>query len=293
MLPGITTPSRLDKDTPIITPRAQNPALMLALLAAASAYGAPAAVPSVVAAETAPATTAPKAPLVAPAVGSYDVGLMLGSQLEHNGVAPIVSVDELIRGLKEAVGGRAVTAQERDAALRFMRDARDALTEKNRAAAREFLERNAKERGVMSMPSGLQYRVLNKGDSNAKSPGLTDQVTVRYRASLADGTEFDRSDTHDRPAMFRVNSVFKGWQEAFLAMKPGAKWQLFMPAELGYGANSPPGVPPGALLVYELELLQVEPAPPMDPAAAKRPPAAGAKIGVPSSPHGAESGPRP
>jgi FKBP-type peptidyl-prolyl cis-trans isomerase FklB len=196
-----------------------------------------------------------------------------------------LSLDTLIRGIKDAVGGRAITTQERDAALRFMRDARDALSEKNRAAGREFLERNAKEPGVMSMPSGLQYRVLNKGDSNAKSPAPTDQVTVRYRASLADGTEFDRSDTHDRPAMFRVNSVFKGWQEAFLAMRPGAKWQLFVPPELGYGANSPPGVPPGALLVYELELLQVEPTPPMDPAAAKRPPATGVKVGAP--------GPRP
>jgi FKBP-type peptidyl-prolyl cis-trans isomerase FklB len=221
---------------------------------------------------------------VTPEAGSYDVGLMLGSQLEHNGVAPVVSLDAVIRGLKDAIGGRAVTAQERDAALRFMRDARDSLGEKNRAAGREFLERNAKEPGVMSMPSGLQYRVLNKGDSKAKSPAPTDQVTVRYRASLADGTEFDRSDTHDRPAMFRVNSVFKGWQEAFLAMKPGAKWQLFVPPELGYGANPPPGVPPGALLIYELELLQVEPAPPMDPAAAKRPPAAGVKSGAPSAP---------
>jgi FKBP-type peptidyl-prolyl cis-trans isomerase FklB len=265
--------------------RAQNPTLVLALLAAATAYGSPVAAPSVVVAETTPATTAPKGPAITPEAASYDIGLMLGSQLEHNGVAPTVSVDAVIRGLKDAVGGRAITAQERDAALRFMRDAHDALAEKNRAAGREFLERNAKEPGVMSMPSGLQYRVLNKGDSNAKSPAPTDQVTVRYRASLADGTEFDRSDTHDRPAMFRVNSVFKGWQEAFLAMKPGAKWQLFVPPELGYGANSPPGVPPGALLVYELELLQVEPTPPMDPAAAKRPPATGVKVGAP--------GPRP
>ncbi len=262
---------------------------MLALLAAVTVCGPT----SAGAAETAPATTPPKPPTVTAEAGSYDVGLMLGSQLEHSGLVPTLSLDTLIRGLKDGVGGHAMTAEERDAALRFMRDAREAFAEKNRAAGREFLARNAKEPGVMSMASGLQYRVLNKGDSNAKSPGLTDQVTVRYRASLADGTEFDRSDTHDRPAMFRVNSVFKGWQEAFLAMKPGAKWQLFVPPELGYGANSPPGVPPGALLVYELELLQVEPAPPMDPAAAKRPPAAGAKIGVPSSPRGAESGPRP
>src|ERR1700730_2082886 len=248
-----------DKDTPMNTRRAQNTTLMLGLLAAATACGSPVAAPSVVAAETTPAATAAKAPPVTPEVGSYDIGLMLGSQLEHNGVAPIVSMDAVIRGLKDALGGRAVTAQERDAALRFMRDAREALTEKNRAAGREFLERNAKEPGVKSMTSGLQYRVLNKGDSNAKSPGPTDQVTVRYRASLSDGTVFDRSETHDRPAMFRVNTVFKGWQEAFLAMKPGAKWQLFVPPELGYGTNSPPSVPASPLLVYELGLLRVEP----------------------------------
>jgi FKBP-type peptidyl-prolyl cis-trans isomerase FklB len=218
---------------------------------------------------------------VTPEAGSYDIGLMLGSQLEHNGVVPLVSLDAVIRGLKDAVGGRVITAQERDAALRFMRDARDALAEKNRAAGREFLERNAKQPGVMTMPSGLQYRVLNKGDANAKSPAPTDQVTVRYRASLTDGTEFDRSDTHDRPATFRVNSVFKGWQEAVLAMKPGAKWQLFVPPELGYGANPPPAIPPGALLIYDLELLQVEPAAPMDPASAKRRPADGVKVRAP------------
>jgi FKBP-type peptidyl-prolyl cis-trans isomerase FklB len=272
---------------------AHNPTLMLALLAATTAYGSPVAAPGVVAAQTTPAATAAKTPPVTPEAGSYDIGLMLGSQLEHNGVAPIVSVDTVIRGLKDALGGRAVTAEERDAALRFMRDAREALTEKNRATGREFLERNAKEPGVLSMPSGLQYRVLNKGDSNAKSPAPTDQVTVRYTASLADGKVFDRSDVHDRPAMFRVNSVFKGWQEAFLAMKPGAKWQLFVPPELGYGANSPPGIPPGAVLIYDLELLQVEPTPPMDPAAAKRQPAAGVKVGAPSPPHATPSDPRP
>ena len=262
------------------TRRARKTTLLLALLTAATAYGSPVAVPAV--AETAPAAaTAPPTPAVSPEVASYDIGLMLGSQLEHNGVAPIISLDTVIRGLKDAVGGRAITAQERDAALKFMRDARSAFAEKNQAAGREFLERNAKQPGVMTMPSGLQYRVLNKGDSNAKSPAPTDQVTVRYRASLADGTEFDRSDTHDRPATFRVNSVFKGWQEAFLAMKPGAKWQLFVPPDLGYGANPPPGIPPGALLVYELELLQVEPMAPMDPAAARRPSPAGAKTGTP------------
>jgi FKBP-type peptidyl-prolyl cis-trans isomerase FklB len=214
--------------------------------------------------------SAPKAPPISAEVGSYDVGLMLGGQLDHNGMAKSVSVDELIRGLREGISGHAMSAEQRDAALQFMREARDALADKNRALAKQFLEHNSKEPGIETMPSGLQYRVLAAGDASAKSPLPTDQVTVRYRASLADGTEFDRSDTHDRAATFRVNSVFKGWQQAFLAMKPGAKWQLFVPPELGYGNNSPPMVPPGALLIYDLELLKVEPSAPMD-AAKKQP----------------------
>jgi len=269
--------------------RVRNPNLLLALLTAVSVCGpanagAAATIPAMAAAAAAapapvapPAPAAAKPPAVTPEVGSYDVGLMLGSQLEHNGLAPTLSLDTLIRGLKDGVGGHVMTAEERDSALRFMRAARDALAEKNRAAGREFLEHNAKQPGVKTMPSGLQYRVLAEGDPRGNAPAPTDQVTVRYRASLTDGTEFDRSDTHDRPATFRVNTVFKGWQEAFLGMKPGAKWQLFVPPELGYGINSPPSVPPGAVLVYELELLHVEPAPAMDPAAVKRHVVPGAK----------------
>jgi FKBP-type peptidyl-prolyl cis-trans isomerase FklB len=237
-------------------------AALIVALAAPSVPWTP--VPAgVVAGAAPPAAAPPKSSPVAPETGSYDVGLTLGAQLVHDGLKT-VSLDPLIRGMKEALGGRVVSSEERDAAFRFMRDARDGISELNRGLARQFLDRNGKEAGIVTMPSGLQYRVLAGGDASAKSPQPTDLVTVRYRASLADGTEFDRSDTHDRAATFRVNSVFKGWQQAFLAMKPGAKWQLFVPPELGYGNNTPPMVPPGALLVYEIELLQVEPAAPID-----------------------------
>jgi FKBP-type peptidyl-prolyl cis-trans isomerase len=228
-----------------------------------------------VADDPAPNAAPPRPPAVSAAVASYDVGLMLGSELEHNGLRAVVSLDDLIRGLKDSVGGRALTAEERDVAVQFSRAARNALADRNRAAAREFLDRNAKEPGVITLPSGLQYRELAPGQPAGKAPGPTDDVTVRYRASLGDGTEFDRSDAHDRPATFRVNGVLKAWQEALLAMKPGAKWQLFVPPELGYGANTPPAVPPGSLVVYELELLHVAPAktPPIErrPAAAQQP----------------------
>jgi FKBP-type peptidyl-prolyl cis-trans isomerase len=210
----------------------------------------------------------------APVNSSYEIGVLLGDQLEHNGLGSRLTPDELIRGLKDGLAGHAQTAQEREATLHFMRSARESLADSNRAAAREFLARNAQESNIRSTPSGLQYRVLAEGDPSGRSPAPMDAVTVRYRATLPDGHEFDRSDTHDRAATFRLNSVLKGWQEAILAMKPGAKWQLFVPPELGYGSNSPPGVPPGSLLIYELELLRVDPAPPMDPSAARHPPPA-------------------
>ena len=233
-------------------------------LAPAALLAATLASPAVLATEPAApapgaATTAPKPAPVATDVGSYDVGLLMGGQLDHNGLGQKeLDVEALLKGVREALSGRALTADERDAAGRFMRDARASLAGKNQAVARTFLEKNAKEPGIVSMPSGLQYRILNAGDANGTSPRPTDTVTVRYRASFADGTEFDRSETHGMPATFRVNTVFKGWQEAFQMMKPGATWQLFVPPDLGYGANSPPIVPPGSLLVYEIELLRVE-----------------------------------
>jgi FKBP-type peptidyl-prolyl cis-trans isomerase FklB len=255
-------------------------ALLAAMLAGSGALATEATTPTASA-----ATGAPKVAPVAIDVASYDVGLMLGSQLEHNGLAPQLSVDTLLRGLKDGLAGHAITAEERETALKYMRDARGALVEKNQSAAREFLEHNGTQPGIVTMPSGLQYRVLAEGDPQGKPPAPTDTVTVRYRASLADGTEFDRSETHALPATFRVNKVFKSWQEAFQAMKPGAKWQLFVPPELGYGANSPPAVPPGALVIYELELLRVEPAAPLDPAAAKPRPIPGPKPATPAKPH--------
>ena len=188
---------------------------------------------------------------------SYDVGLMMGSQIVHDGLGQQISIEELIRGLKDAIGGRVMAPAERDAAQQFMHDAREALAERNRTAGKAFLEDNGRKPDVVTLPSGLQYRILAAGSPQGPSPAPTDEVTVRYRTLLTDGTEVDNSEAHGRAASFRVNSVFKGWQEALARMKPGARWQLFVPPELGYGRNSPATIPPGALLIYELELLQV------------------------------------
>lgn len=206
-----------------------------------------------------------------PQAASYWIGLMLGEQFQHDGIASQLQTNEIIRGLKDATAGKTLTPEQRNATLQFLRSGRAALDAHNRTVAGEFLARNAHEPGVITLPSGLQYRVLNAGEAGAKRPSANDQVTVRYRAALADGTEFDRSDTHDRPATFVVKTVLKGWQEALLAMPEGAKWQLFVPPDLGYGANPPPQVPPGSLLIYELELLRIGSVAPA-PAAARGPP---------------------
>jgi FKBP-type peptidyl-prolyl cis-trans isomerase FklB len=231
--------------------------------------GPPLAAPGSAPAPAAPSTTEPE-------VASYEVGLMLGRQLYQNGLAETVRWDALVGGLKAGIAGTVATDEQRAHANQFIKSSRDSIVERNRAAARAFLEKNAKAEGVKTTPSGLQYRVMADGDAHGSSPRASDQVTVRYRAALSDGVEFDSSEAHGQAATVRMATIIKGWQEALLMMKPGAKWQLFVPPELGYGATPPPAIPPGALLIYELELVRVEAPAQVDPNLSHRPAPKGA-----------------
>jgi FKBP-type peptidyl-prolyl cis-trans isomerase FklB len=128
--------------------------------------------------------------------------------------------------------------------------------EKNRAVGEAFLAENGKKKGIVTLPSGLQYKVLKEGAG--ESPALTARVTVNYRGTLLDGTEFDSSSRRKEPSVFKVNGVIRGWTEALQLMKPGAKWQLFIPANLAYGdRGAGPLVPPGSMLIFEVELVSV------------------------------------
>jgi FKBP-type peptidyl-prolyl cis-trans isomerase FklB len=221
-------------------------------------------------AATVPGATAAIAPEtpdtpVSPDVASYDIGLMLGRQLYQNGLGNTARQDELIRGLKEGLAGKVATDAQRKEANQFIKGGRDAVTERNQREARQFLEKNAKAPGVRTTASGLQYRVLAEGNPAGHPPGANDEVTVQYRAALSDGVEFDSSFVHGQPATLRMSSIIKGWREALLMMRPGAKWQLFVPPDLAYGNSPPPAVPPGSLLIYELELVRVEPPRQVDP----------------------------
>jgi FKBP-type peptidyl-prolyl cis-trans isomerase FklB len=133
---------------------------------------------------------------------------------------------------------------------------RKMAAEKSRAEGEAFLAENAKKEGVVTLPSGLQYKILK--DGAGASPQATDNVTVHYRGTLIDGTEFDSSHKRNQPATFRVSGVIRGWTEALQRMKPGAKWRLFIPAKLAYGERGTgSAIPPNSALIFEVELLKV------------------------------------
>lgn len=192
---------------------------------------------------------------------SYTIGLRMGQTLHQSGVTNEVSIDRIVQGLKDGLTGKKALPED-DLQLRaFLRSVLDAVTAKNAAAAKEFLQRNAKERGVKTLPSGLQYKIIEAGSAKGAAPQPSDRVIVQYRGTFVDGTEFDSSAKHPAAAPLAVNNVIRGWQEALGLMKPGAKWQLFVPPELGYGLHARPGIPGGSLLIFDIELKSIEPAP--------------------------------
>ena len=226
-------------------------------------------------AAAAPGTTAPKGD--AKSEGSYSLGLAIGTQLHNLGLSKdAVAFDQVVKGLREALNGTAqIGPADQQKVQALVQGSRAAMADSNRAAAKKFLDENGKQKGVTTTASGLQYQVVAAG--NGDPPHPTDEVTVNYRGTLLNGTEFDSSAKHGQPATFPVNGVIRGWQEALVLMKPGAKWNLYIPPELAYGDNSPPGIPPGSLLKFEVELLNIKP--PASPGGAG--PGTGSAIGVP------------
>ena len=123
--------------------------------------------------------------------------------------------------------------------------------------AEKFLMENKDKEGVKTLPSGLQYKVIKDGEG--ATPKLTDTVVTHYRGTLLDGSEFDSSYKRKEPATFPVSGVIKGWTEALQLMKEGAKWTLYVPANLAYGARGfPPVIGPNETLIFEIELLKVK-----------------------------------
>jgi FKBP-type peptidyl-prolyl cis-trans isomerase len=146
---------------------------------------------------------------------------------------------------------KAIQSLQKEAQAKAMAEA-----EKNKGATAEFLAKNKEKQGVKVTASGLQYEVLKAG--TGKKPTLKDKVTVHYTGTLINGQKFDSSHDRGQPAEFPVNGIIKGWQEALQLMPEGSVYRLYIPPELGYGAQAQPGIPPFSALVFDVELIKVQ-----------------------------------
>ena len=196
---------------------------------------------------------------------SYSVGVDIGKsfRLQEMDINP----DVMARGLSDAFSDKetALTDEETQSTLiKFRQEFQEKQREIAQRKAQEtaiaeeaYLAESASKEGVVSLPSGLQYKVITPGDG--PSPLTTDKVKVHYKGSLADGTIFDSSYDRGQPTSFTVSGVIKGWTEALLLMQVGSKWELTIPSKLGYGTRgSGDRIPPNSTLLFEVELLAIE-----------------------------------
>ena len=196
---------------------------------------------------------------------SYCLGYKFGQYLRSQGVD--INLDVCASAIRDALGGKEpvmnweeihktiAELQKRMAATR-QRESKD-KSEKNLEEGKKFLAENHKKEGIITLPSGLQYKVLIEG--SGKKPTTGDTVTVNYRGTLIDGTEFDSSYKRGQPATFKVNGVIGGWTQALQLMKEGSKWQLFIPPDLAYGERGGGrNIPPNSTLIFEVELISVQ-----------------------------------
>lgn len=222
-----------------------------------------------------PAPRAAAAPLTTPAEElGYALGYRIGGRIvaDHKSLDMAIDEQALARGLADAVVGAA--SQLDEPRLRKVLAAFETAMQKKQqefmarmaAAAdanlkkgREFLVANGRRKGVTTLPSGLQYEELAAG--TGPQPGADDIVFAHYKGTHIDGREFDGTDPAGEPASFPLRGVVPGWQEALPLMKAGAKWRIYLPAELAYGEEgSPPAIEPNEVLVFEIELVRSEPA---------------------------------
>ena len=224
---------------------------------------------------------------------SYAIGMNLGGGLHRQNID--VDSAALVQGLKDALSGdkTLLTEEEARAALMQLQSEMQAKMQAKQAAEGEankkegdaFLAANKTKEGVVTLPSGLQYKILKEG--SGPKPTATDSVVCNYKGTLINGTEFDSSYKRGEPATFPVTGVIKGWTEALQLMPVGSKWELFVPADLGYGPRGTPGGPigPNSTLIFEVELMSIKekpPAPDQVPPPAATPEKTPAAAGTPA-----------
>ncbi len=207
---------------------------------------------------------------------SYAIGMSAGSAMARNletldGTEIEVNVDTIVQAFGEGINNEAQLSEQQlqeimtdfrgkvNAAMQEQRkkerEEQEKIAEENKTKSVEFLTANKEKEGVITLESGLQYKVLTQG--TGKSPSPKDRVKVHYKGTLIDGSQFDSSYDRGQPAQFGVTQVIKGWTEALQLMKEGSKWQLFIPSDLAYGPTSRPKIPGNSVLIFDVELLEV------------------------------------
>ncbi|MGA2623533.1 MAG: FKBP-type peptidyl-prolyl cis-trans isomerase [Bacteroidota bacterium] len=189
---------------------------------------------------------------------SYAIGHDIAKNLKKQSFD--IDPDLLAKGLKDILNDVKPAlddSQSQAAIMSYQKHMMDVQAEKNKTAGDAFLAENKKKDGVITLPSGLQYKVEKMG--TGKKPKAEETVAVHYIGKLVDGTEFDNSYKRGQPASFQVNGVVRGWTEALQLMPVGSKWTLFIPPDLAYGERGAGQViPPNATLIFEVELLSVK-----------------------------------
>lgn len=189
---------------------------------------------------------------------SYAIGLGIGQNLLGMG-AKNISVEDFAQAITDVLNGNetALTHTEaRDIVNKYFAELEKTISAENVRKGEDFLNNNKEKEGVKTLPSGLQYEVITEG--NGKKPKATDKVKCHYEGTLIDGTLFDSSIQRGEPAVFGVNQVIPGWVEALQLMTEGSKWRLYIPSDLGYGAQGAGEmIPPHSTLIFDVELLEV------------------------------------
>lgn len=206
-----------------------------------------------------PVTPAPTAPALKNLTdsASYAIGLSVANFYAQQGIQklnPTVvskAINDVMTGKKPLLDDN----QANSTMMRYINQAHETKAQPNIKAGEQFLAKNKARASVKTTASGLQYEVVTEG--TGPKPTASDTVTVNYKGTLIDGTEFDNSYKRGQPISFAVSGVIRGWTEALQLMSEGSKYKLYIPHQLGYGTNDVGSIPAGSTLVFEVELLKV------------------------------------
>lgn len=191
---------------------------------------------------------------------SYAIGMNIGTNMKMQGIDSISSA-ALNKGIADAMKGNKALMDENTANMTIQQKLQEFMMKKvnlQKDEGRKFLEENKKQPGVVSLPNGIQYKIINQG--SGPKPTLEDTIKVHYKGTTIDGNVFDDSYSRGEPIEFPLGSLIEGWKQTLVLMPVGSKWQIFLPSDFGYGdRGAGANIPGGATLIFELELLDVKP----------------------------------